>query len=148
VIALASLKQECETLMADLDKAPTFPMRAELHRTLAALKAAGKIDYDAIAKAGQKLAATMAKDDFLALDGRCAALADKLTAKCKELADSEDYAALEDVAGMLQRLRRAVPVTEQECEREEKRIAAAKGKECADALTFICLLLGGWYVCT
>jgi hypothetical protein len=48
----------------------------------------------------------------------------------------------------LLRLRRAVPVTEQECEREEKRVAAAKGKEFADALTFICLLLGGWYVCT
>jgi hypothetical protein len=134
--------------MADLDKAPTFPNRSELHSTLAALKAAGKIDYDAIAKAGQKLAATMAKDEFLALDGRCAALADKLTAKCKELADSEDYTALEDVAGILQQLRRAVPVTEREREREGKRKAAATGKESADALALICLLLGGWYVCT
>jgi hypothetical protein len=72
------MKQECETLMADLDNAPTFPKRAELHRTLTALKAADKVAYNAIAKAGRKLAATMAKGDFLALDGRCAALADKL----------------------------------------------------------------------
>jgi hypothetical protein len=111
------IKSECISLMQPFRDVPRARMairqRDELQARLTALKANSEIsqvpDWEAIGRAGNALRAAdsavesqpFSEEDYLALVGKHAALVQKATAQCAELAAAADYATLATVATKL-----------------------------------------------
>jgi hypothetical protein len=96
---------ECDTVVSQFVHVPAFRdairQRDELQRELAALNAA-KTNFREIARVGTAHRAAVAavlqqalsEEDYLTLADRHAALVQKVTTTCEELADAEDYDAV------------------------------------------------------
>jgi hypothetical protein len=114
------IKRECACLMQPfrdvLRARQALRQRDDLRARLTALKANSDIsqvpDWEAIGRAGNALKAAdnavrnqpFSQEDYLALAGRYAALVQKMTAQCRELAAAGDYATLATVATKLAEL--------------------------------------------
>jgi hypothetical protein len=101
----SALACECDTIVTQFGHVPALreaiQQRDELQRELAALNAA-KTNFKEIARVGTAHRAAVAavlqqalsEEDFLTLSDRHAALVQKLTTTCEELAEAEDYDAV------------------------------------------------------
>jgi hypothetical protein len=114
------IKRECASMMQpfrDVARAcQALRQRDDLQARLTVLKASSKIsqdpDWEAIGRAGNALRAAdsavkhqpFSQEDYLALAGRRAALVQKATAQCTEVAGAGDYANLASVATKLAEL--------------------------------------------
>jgi hypothetical protein len=106
---------ECDALVTQFTNAPrtreAILHRNELQDTLTALRAA-KSDFAAVGQVGKALKVAnahlaqlpLSEEDYLTLADRHAALVQKVTATCTELADAGEYAALDALAIKLEEL--------------------------------------------
>jgi formyltetrahydrofolate synthetase len=107
---------ECDALVAQLANAPrtqkAIQHRDELQGAFGALKVA-MADFEAIGHAGKALKAATAElaqlplseEDYLTLADRHAALVQKVTGTCAELADAGEFDALDNLVTKLEELK-------------------------------------------
>jgi hypothetical protein len=113
--AILGVARECDALITQFANAPrtteAIQQRVELQNTLTALRAA-KSDFAAVGQVGKALKAAnaqlaqlpLSEEDYLTLADRHAALVQKVTATCTELADAGEYDALDALAIKLEEL--------------------------------------------
>jgi hypothetical protein len=108
------IDRQCDALTTEFASVPSFRQAVRLRdATLRALTATGGVyavqDWEAIGRAGNALKAAntavkdqpLSEEDYLTLAGRHAALVQKATSQCRELAASKDYATLAAMAAKL-----------------------------------------------
>jgi hypothetical protein len=107
---------ECDAVIAQFAHVPTLreaiQLRDQLHKEFAALNAA-KTNFMEIARVGTAHKAAIAavlqlplsEEDYLTLAGRYAALVQKVTAACAELADAGEFDSLVVLAAKLEELK-------------------------------------------
>jgi cell fate (sporulation/competence/biofilm development) regulator YlbF (YheA/YmcA/DUF963 family) len=108
-----ALAGECDTILTQLAHVPTFraaiQQRDELQREYDALKSAAS-DLISLGRVGKALKAAIAavvltEEDYLTLADRHAALVQKVTATCAELANAGEFDALDILATKLEELK-------------------------------------------